>query len=184
MTDQALWFKPIISVLRILFSEVKAVKVFSHILAHPRESYGKIADLNNKLPTPVWTKNDHPSSRFLRPTFRDEVGFLHKYACHNCRKKIECAVFQDHVFQRCLAFLWSTWNFLLRLWPTYLPLLPKDIDTLCNGIRFGSELGRRTQNEDHRSNIYQYVTSLSLFVHGVCLMIHRSTYNPNTLLWL
>jgi hypothetical protein len=53
MTDQALGFKPIISVLRILFSGIKAVKVFSHILARPQESYGKIADLNNKLPTPV-----------------------------------------------------------------------------------------------------------------------------------
>ena len=167
MTDQALWFKPIISLLQILFSEVKAVKVFSHILAHPRESYGKIADLNNKLPTPVWTKNDHLSSRFLRPTFRDEVGFLHKYACHNCRKKIECEVFQDHFVQRCLAFLWSTWNFLLRLQPTYLPLRPKDIYTLDNGIRFVSELGRRTQNEDHRSNIYQYVALLSLCLHDI-----------------
>ena len=128
---------------------------------------GMVVCLCKKLRSLVWTKNDHLSSRFLRPTFRDEEGFLHKYACHNCRKKIECEVFQDHSVQRCLAFLWSTWNFLLRLWPTYLPLRPKDIDTLDNGIRFGSELDRRTQNEDHRSNIYQYVALLSLCLHDI-----------------
>ena len=155
MTEQALCFKLIISIFRILFPGIKAVKVFSHILGRPLESYGKIADPNNKLPFQVWTKNDHSSSQFLRPTFRDEVGFLRKYAYHNCRKKIECEVFQDHFVQRCLAFLWSTWNFLLRLQPTYLPLRPKDIYTLDNGIRFVSELGRRTRNADHRSNIYQ-----------------------------
>ena len=53
MTDQALYFKLIISIFRLLFPGIEAVKVFSHILGGPRELCGKIADPNNKLPFQV-----------------------------------------------------------------------------------------------------------------------------------